>query len=141
MTTENTLTSMITGNWELFAFLWPIALGEPVGPDGDVFGYGDDQLAEWVIQMLNGETQNWPSLLSRLTSTDAELWKKGRTLIVAQVENLDDEGWARVREGLMTAHPDREIPCPYCATRVLATEDAFHKHYQQDKCWEDDDEN
>ena len=137
MNTENTLAEMIVENRDLFAFLLPVAVGEPVGPDGDVFLYGDEQLAEWVIQMFSGETQNWPSDLNRSISIDRALWEKGRTLTLDEVMDLGDEGWEKVREGLLAAHPDWEVPCMYCKVPIPATEDAFHQHYRQVMCWDD----
>lgn len=138
MNTETTLVDAITGSRDLFAWLLPVAVGVPVGPDGDVFEYGDEQLAEWVIQTVSGETVNWPSDLNRRISMNSTLWAKLRTLTEDEVLSLDDEGWARVRNGLLTAHPDRMVPCMYCATLVAASESAIHQHYRDDMCWNDE---
>lgn len=138
MKTVNTLVEMIVGNGDLFAYLMPVANGEPVGPDGDVFEYGDGQLAELVIEMFTGETVNWPGDLNRRISTDSRLWEKGRTLTFDEVSGLSDEGWAKVREGVLAAHPDRQVPCMYCRTLVQATEDAIGRHYRNVKCWDDE---
>ena len=136
MKTVDTLVELIAGNRDLFAYLLPVANGEPIGPDGDVFEYGDEQLAELVIEMFTGETANWPGDLNRRVSTDAALWEKARTLTLEEVSDLSDEGWEKVREGLLKAHPGRQVPCMYCKTPVQATEGAIERHYRNSKCWD-----
>lgn len=139
MTVEDKLIRIVTECERLFTHLWPIALGEPVGPDGHVYQYGDNELAEWVIDMFTGEVNYWPWELSRHTSGCKKVWNEGRTLTVDQVSNLSDEGWEEVREALLSAHPELEIHCPNCGTRIKAREDEFHEHYINDKCWDTQD--
>lgn len=136
MNVETKLISIVTECDPLFTKLWTVALGEPVGPDGDVYEYGDSDLAEWVTDMFTGEVNYWPWELSRHTSGCKKVWREGRTLTTKQVENLSSEGWEAVRNGVLSAHPLREIGCPHCQAPLPATEDAFHAHYQENKCWE-----
>jgi hypothetical protein len=135
MKTEEALTGMITGCTPLFAHLWPVALGEPAGPDGFVYEYGDDQLSELVIELFNGETAGWSYELSRHAALCSPLWEKSRTVTAEQVENLDAAAWERVRIAVLEAHPSREIRCPNCDESVKANEDDFHTHYQENHCW------
>lgn len=136
MTTADTLIEMITGNEPLFDFLWPVALGEPVGPDGEVFGWGDEQLAELVIELITGDTKGWPAELNRLVSLDAKFWEKARTIPQDGIKELSDREWGQVRDGLMNVNPDRVVACPYCRVKTLATEVNFHRHYRTSKCWD-----
>lgn len=138
MTTESTLIEMITESRGLFNILWPVALGEPVYPDGDVCDYGDERLAEMLVEVFHGETQNWPADAARQITLNKRLWTKGRTLTFDDVEYLGDEGWENVRQGVLGAHPEREIACSYCRELLPATERTFRQHYRQAKCWDKD---
>lgn len=136
MSTESTLTEMITESRGLFSILWPVALGEPVYPDGEVCEYGDERLAEMLLEVFYGETQHWPADVARYVSLNRRLWTKGSILTLAEVENLGDDGWERVCEAVIKARPEREIACRYCREILPATEDDFRRHYRQTKCWD-----
>lgn len=136
MTTESKLAELVVSNPHLFAFLWPVALGEPVGPDGEVFEYGDEQLADLVVELFTGETQNWPAELNRLVSLDAKFWEVGRTIPLDEIEGLNDRGWGVVRDALLNALPSRVLACPHCRVKILATVENFHQHYRTAKCWD-----
>lgn len=133
------ITKMIVECPPLFDFLWTAALGEPTAPDGDIALYDCEELSGRMLELFEGETANWPHRVARHTSCDKKLWETGHTLTVDQVANLDGAEWARVSEALMTAHPERSVPCPYCCAPVPTTADAFHQHYQQAWCWDTDD--
>lgn len=137
MTVEAKLIRIVTECNHLFTQLWTIALGAPVGPDGHIYEYGDDDLSEWVVDMFTGEVDYWPWELSRHTSRCEKVWREGRTLTVGQVESLTAESWEKIREALLSAHPDREIHCPYCGTRIAAQDEDFREHYTENKCWDD----
>lgn len=132
-TTEDRIKGIICSDAGLFDFLIPIAIGEPIGPDGNVYEYGDHDLSLWVHDLLF-DAQGRDVLAREATNCHRVLALADR-LNAEAVLNLTPEDWARVRDGLIRKGWGRTVPCGYCADRINCTEEAFAQHYREAKCW------
>lgn len=118
-------------------YLWPIANGEPVGPDGTVYHYGISGLIEVVDQMYTGEVDSLPRPVVRRLAHSSGLWEKGRAISEEERNSMSIETWGEVLVGLMKSVEETEyIRCLYCDAHVLANQEDFQVHYF-DKCWDE----
>jgi hypothetical protein len=128
------LTELVIEDDGLFERLFPVAFGEPVGPDGNTYEYGDGDLLEAILDLIKGKDgdQAWKGYARDTIATRQRLGD----IDLSRAAYMSDEEMEKLCEGVIEGGRGRQIRCPYCQQSVLATEDAFGEHYREVKCWD-----
>lgn len=134
--TVNDLFSVITSDDGLMEFLWLIALGEPIPPDGDVYEAGDSELAEAIYALFFPIGEEITSLENIVTGSVVAVRTQAASLNERDVDGLSEGDWAQVRNLLLNHGKGRGIPCQYCECILWGGREEFENHYREERCWE-----
>lgn len=116
MNTEEKIIKWVNGDQGLFAFLWPIAMG-------DEFLYGDDELSEWVTQLISADGGS-VGAVPRLSLPDLAAIRKS-----VSPGDLDRVIWAHVRDGIVREQaPEGVRECTCGAWGTSAYLKTHHSH-------------
>lgn len=98
----------IWGEPKLADFLREIAAGEKIPPHGEVFDYGDDQLACWISDFVFPEDRTrgikaWIDIEGDDARADAlyRALTEGRKTPAGRLEWLDEAEWDLIRDALL----------------------------------------
>lgn len=97
MEPEEKIIKWLVDDQELFFRARTIAQGDSVEPDGEIFEYGDDSLAEWIHEVLFGGY--YGEMVFEMYEIDARHLNFGRDTLTS--DQVLDADWEKIRKALL----------------------------------------